>query len=153
MPDKTWKAKERRAAKIFGTCRQVGSGSLRVEGRSRSDSDHESLYIETKHRKSSSVRSLYDQTARLAKSEGKTPVLMLFDKGKPGGLLVLHEKDIETVLSTYLEARRDQNSSSLGESDPEALQTSLLSPHFSDLPNSPRIPDADAPTNNPSIFP
>jgi hypothetical protein len=93
----TWKRRERDAARLFGAERQPGSGSCGRNDRTRSDSTHQRLYIETKLRAESSVRSLWDKTAALARREGKTPVLMLYAKGKTGGLVVCHESHLLAI--------------------------------------------------------
>jgi hypothetical protein len=93
----TWKRREREAARMFGAERQPGSGSCGVPDRSRSDSTHDRLYIETKLRASSSVRTLWEKTAALARRERKTPLLMLYAKGKVGGLIVCHEMHLAAV--------------------------------------------------------
>jgi hypothetical protein len=93
----TWKRREREAARRFGAERQPGSGSCGDPSRSRSDSTHDRLYIETKLRASSSVRTLWEKTAALARREGKVPVLMLYAKGKVGGLVVCHEMHLAAV--------------------------------------------------------
>ncbi len=93
----TWKRRERNAARLFGAERQPGSGSGGRRDQTRSDSTHETLYIEAKLRASSAVRSLWEKTAAAAKLEGKTPLLMLYAKGKPGGLIVCHETHLASV--------------------------------------------------------
>jgi hypothetical protein len=93
----TWKRRERDAARLFGAERQPGSGSCGDPSRSCSDSTHDHLYIETKLRASSSVRTLWEKTAALARREGKTPLLMLYAKGKVGGLVVCHEMHLAAV--------------------------------------------------------
>lgn len=102
----TWKRRERNAAAIFGARRQVCSGSSGRPDRSRSDSTHERLYIETKMRASSAVRSLWESTKILAGNEGKVPVLIMYDKGKCGGLIVVHEDHAEEILVALIEGRR-----------------------------------------------
>lgn len=94
----TWKRRERDAARLFGAERQPLSGSAGRADRSRSDSTHGRLFIETKLRASSSVRTLWDETRRRARLEGKVPVLVLYAKGKPGGLVVCHEFDLAALL-------------------------------------------------------
>lgn len=93
----TWKAAERRVADYFGTVRQRLSGSSGREDESASDSKHPHLFIECKYRESHSVRSLFDATAKLAKKEMKTPVVVLVDKGKPGFLVCVHCDHLEEV--------------------------------------------------------
>jgi len=93
----TWKARERKAARLFGAERQPLSGSGGRPDQTRSDSTHPALFIETKLRASSAVRTLWEQTRELAKLEHKTPVLVLFAKGKRGGLVVAHADDLAIV--------------------------------------------------------
>jgi hypothetical protein len=93
----TWQRREREAARLFGVVRQPGSGSCGDPTRSRSDSTHDRLYIETKLRASSAVRTLWEQTQAPARREGKLPVLMLYTKGKVGGLVVCHEMHLAAV--------------------------------------------------------
>jgi hypothetical protein len=93
----TCKRRERHAARLFGAERQPGSGSCGDPDRSCSDSTHDRLYIETKLRANSSVRTLREKTAALAHCEGKTPLLMLYSKGRVGGLIVCHEMHLAAV--------------------------------------------------------
>jgi hypothetical protein len=100
----TWKRRERDAARLFGAERQPGSGSCGRSDQTRSDSTHERLYIETKLRAASSVRTLWEKTAALARLEAKTPVLMLYAKGKTGGLVVCHESHLRTIAAELITA-------------------------------------------------
>jgi hypothetical protein len=80
---RTWQRSEARAA-LFGTRRQPGSGSA---GRDNVDTRSDSTYPTLSWRPSSgrpTPRALHDQTKALARREGKTPVLALADKGRPG---------------------------------------------------------------------
>ena len=104
----TWKRRERDAARLFGAERQPLSGSAGRADRSRSDSTHDRLFVETKLRASSSVRTLWDETNRRARLEGKTPLLVLFAKGKPGGLVVCHEADLAELADALAVARGDR---------------------------------------------
>ena len=97
----TWQRREREAARLFGAARQPGSGSGGFPDRTRSDSTHDRLYIETKLRASSSARSLWEKTAALALREGKTPVVMLYAKGKTGGLVMVHEMHLAAVAAEF----------------------------------------------------
>ena len=72
-------------------------GIIRPRRSNRSDSTHPRLYVETKLRASSSVRTLWERTRDLARREGKTPVVILYSKGKPGGLIVVHQDDLATI--------------------------------------------------------
>jgi hypothetical protein len=93
----TWKRRERDGAAVFGARRQPGSGSSGRADQTRSDSTHERLSIETKLRAASAVRGLWEKTRDRARREGKTPVLILYAKGKPGGLIVAHQDDIVAI--------------------------------------------------------
>jgi hypothetical protein len=54
----SWKRRERNAAGLFGAQRQSLSGSSGRADRTRSDSTHPSLFIETKFQAASTVRTL-----------------------------------------------------------------------------------------------
>jgi len=93
----SWKRRERDDDAKFGARRKVLSGSSGRDDRTCSDSTHERLFTETKLRASSAVRSLWEKTRDLARKEGKTPVVILYDKHKQGGLIVVHEGDLLAV--------------------------------------------------------
>ena len=116
----SWKRRERDAARRFDAQRQVLSGSSGRGERSRSDSTHDRLFIETKLCASSAVRSLWEKTRELARRERKVPVLMLYAKGKPGGLIVVHEDDLGAVAD---ELRAEQEGSSRDQPSEEPAQT------------------------------
>ena len=92
-----WTARERQAARMFGAERQPCSGSSGRDDITRSDSTHDRLFIETKVKASSSMVSLFDSTREHARREGKTPVLMLATKGRPGFLVVCRADDLAAV--------------------------------------------------------
>jgi len=95
MPDKTWKKRERQAAGLLGVNRAPLSGG---NGRqTRSDSLHPSIFLETKMRAKCTARTLWNETKALAKAEGKIPVLALYEKGKHGALIVVHQDDLRAV--------------------------------------------------------
>jgi hypothetical protein len=102
----SWKRRERNAARLFGAQRQVLSGSSGRGDRGRSDTTHDRLFIEVKLRASWSVRSLWEKTRELARQEHKVPVLTLYTKGKPGGLVVVHENDLAAVASELANDRQ-----------------------------------------------
>lgn len=102
-----WKRRERDAARLFGTTRQVLSGAGGRSDRTRSDTTHDRLFVECKLRASSAVRSLWERVRKLARAEGKVPVLVLYAKGKAGGLVVVHEDDLAAV-AAELEALRQR---------------------------------------------
>lgn len=92
----TWKQRERDAAALFDSVRTPLSGSN--SGITASDSLHPELYIETKLRAKSSLRSLWANTAMKAAKEEKVPILVIYDKGKHGGLIVVHQDDLEEFI-------------------------------------------------------
>jgi hypothetical protein len=97
---------EERAAELFGCNRQIcsGSGTNGREDETGSDSTHETLYIESKLRDRHTVRTLHDGTKKKAAKERKTPVVVLFDKQRPGCLIVVHSDDLMTVVAEYAAA-------------------------------------------------
>ena len=105
MANKPWKQRERDAAGEFGAKRTIGSGSLGREDRTRSDSTHERLFIETKLRKVHAVVALWDKVAKLAKREKKTPVLLLAQHQRPGLWVFCKLDDLPIVTAEYAAAR------------------------------------------------
>src|SRR5262249_15615877 len=105
---RTWQLSEGRAAALFGCRRQVGSGSSGRDDLTGSDSTHETLYIESKLRDRPTVRTLHDGTKKKATKERKTPVVVLFDKQRPGCLIVVHSDDLAVVLAEYAAALPDE---------------------------------------------
>lgn len=78
--DKTWKAVERRVARMFGTERTPMSGGNSKH--TRADTLHDSIFIEIKHRKNGfHAVSLLKETIELAKLENKIPLVVLVPKG------------------------------------------------------------------------
>jgi hypothetical protein len=98
---RTWQRTEGRAAALFGCRRQPGSGSTGREDVTASDSTHPVFYIESKLRQCHTTRTLHDTTKKRATKEGKVPVLALFDKGRPGCLIVVHSDDLPIVAREY----------------------------------------------------
>lgn len=91
----TWKQRERQSAALFGSVRNplsCGHGGV-----TRSDSRHERLFLETKLRVKHTVVTLYDETAKLAKLEGKIPVVALAEKNRPGLWLLIKAEDMQSV--------------------------------------------------------
>jgi hypothetical protein len=89
--DSTWKALERKVAKLLGGVRNPLSGGA---GRhTRGDVIHPTLYVECKLRQSLSIWSWFKDTAEKAKVEGKIPILVIKEKSKKGELVVLDIKD------------------------------------------------------------
>ena len=95
MPDKAWKNRERLVAKFFGGMRNALSGiNSKV---THSDVIHDNLFIECKLRAKHTAVSLWDDTAKLAKEEGKTPVIALCEKNRPGFWVMVHSSDLEKI--------------------------------------------------------
>ena len=95
MPDKAWKNRERLVARFFGGVRNALSGiNSKV---THSDVVHDRLFIECKLRAKHSVISLWDDTAKLAKEEGKTPVIALCEKNRPGFWIMVHSSDLNKL--------------------------------------------------------
>lgn len=96
-----WKQRERAAAGLFGAKRQPCSGSSGRDDQTRSDSTHPRLFVETKLKANHAVRTLFDKTRELARKEGKTAVLALASKHKPGVLVCIHSDDLAAVLREF----------------------------------------------------
>jgi hypothetical protein len=47
---------------------------------------------------------LHDATKKLAVKEGKVPMLALFDKNRPGCLIVFHSDDLATFAAEFTKA-------------------------------------------------
>lgn len=104
---RTWQKAEGRVAALFGARRQVGSGSSGRDDLTRSDSTHPRLFLEVKLRQAHAVRSLHDEVKAHARREGKVPVVVLHDKGRPGALVCVHTDDLAEVLAEYAAAHAD----------------------------------------------
>jgi len=92
MPDKAWKALERRVATYFSTTRAPVGNNV-----TRADTFHEELYIEIKQRKNPSVWNLWEKTRDLAKKEDKSPVVCIQKKHHDGFLIVVHCDDLKAL--------------------------------------------------------
>src|SRR3990167_7405735 len=76
MPDRTWKARERQVAALFGSKRLSYSGSYGESG--GDDVLHKTLFIEVKYRKShEAIRMYREEVEKPAMLEGKRPVLVI----------------------------------------------------------------------------
>jgi hypothetical protein len=94
---RTWQKREGQAAKDLGANRNWGSGSSGVEGKSRSDSDHPRLFIECKLRAKHAAVTLWDDTHAKAAKEGKVPVVVLVEKGRPGRWYLVRDDHLQAV--------------------------------------------------------
>jgi len=100
MPDKTWKQRERQIAQFFGTVRNsLSGGNSKL---TRSDSCHDTLYVEAKHAKRHKIWSLYEEALPRAKKESKIPVLAMSKSNRQGFLIVFHSQDFKVICIKYL---------------------------------------------------
>jgi hypothetical protein len=95
MSNPLWKARERQAAKFFGSERNPLSGGMSKH--TRSDSLHEILFIEHKHSIRHAIISVWKKAKSLAKKESKIPVVTLSVKGEDGFWVLVHSSDLVAV--------------------------------------------------------
>tara|TARA_B100000700_G_scaffold275661_1_gene321654 strand:- start:569 stop:880 length:312 start_codon:yes stop_codon:yes gene_type:complete len=96
---RTWKKRESDVASFFkGTRTPLSGGNSKV---TRADVIHDQLFIECKLKKKHTVVTLWDSTADLAKTEGKTPVVALCEKNRPGFWLMVHSDDLEKLIGEF----------------------------------------------------
>ena len=106
MADKVWKQRERAVARFFGAKgRTPLSGGN--SGHTRSDTLHDSLFIEHKHSVRHAITTLWDKTKAMAVKEKKIPVVTLSVKGRPGFWILTHSSDLTAVGHQRLLARED----------------------------------------------
>ena len=92
---RTWKQRESNVANFFkGQRTPLSGGNSKI---TRSDVIHDELFIECKLKKKHSVVSLWDETNKLAKKEGKTPVIALCEKERPGFWVMVHSSDLDKL--------------------------------------------------------
>lgn len=95
MTEKAWKRAERDVAEFFGCNRTpLSGGSSR---HTRSDTLHAKLFIEVKYRKRHTAVALWDETAKLAAMEKKTPVVCLKEHGRPGFWILARSCDLPNL--------------------------------------------------------
>ena len=89
MSDKAWKDFERRVAAYFGgvRCPVLGTDT-------KADVNHDTLFIECKQRQKHAVVTLWDTVKTRAEKEGKTPVVCLSEKNRPGFWIMVHSDDL-----------------------------------------------------------
>ena len=92
---RTWKKRESNVADLFqGQRTPLSGGNSKI---TRSDVIHEDLFIECKLKKKHTVITLWDETKKLAIKEGKTPVIALCEKERPGFWIMVHSSDLEKL--------------------------------------------------------
>jgi len=105
MPDKAWKAFERRIAKSLGTHRTPLSG---IGSRhTRSDTLHPHLYVECKDTAKSATCKLFRQTRIRAGAENKTPVVALHWKWHTGSVAVIDWNFFLQLWESYIDILRE----------------------------------------------
>ena len=99
MPDKTWKAVERRVAKMFGGQRNPLSGgnSRHTQG----DVIHPMFFIEVKHRAKIPFLKIWLDTKQKAKKEGKIPVLIVHQKGSQNYVAVVDAEYLARLIEAW----------------------------------------------------
>ena len=95
MSDKAWKQRERDVAEFFHGQRNPLSG--RNSKHTAADVIHDSFFIECKLMEKNSVISLWDKVKALAEKEGKTPVVCLCEKNRPGFWILVKSEDFLKV--------------------------------------------------------
>jgi len=92
---RTWKQRESDVANFFkGERTPLSGGNSKV---TRADVIHDKLFVECKLKKKHTVVTLWDNTAKLAKIEGKIPVVALCEKNRPGFWVMVHSTDLEKI--------------------------------------------------------
>ena len=95
LPNKSWKDAERKVAKAFGGERNPLSG--RSGKHTAADVIHPSLFIEVKHPKRIPAHTLWEKTKKLAKAEGKTPLIVFKEKGKREEVVMCRLRDLKSI--------------------------------------------------------
>ena len=107
-PTKTWKNRERSVAKWFGASgRTPLSGGN--SGHTRSDTLHESLFIEHKHRRRWSLVTLWNKVFRLARLEDKIPVITISEHGQPGFWVFCHSSDLTAIANQRILTKKEKS--------------------------------------------
>lgn len=112
MSSHRWKQIEAIFAGFFGTRRTPLSGGN--SGITRSDSLHSDLFIEAKQRKNPAVMNLFEKTAKLAKLEGKIPVLGIHRKGCRIWLIVCSITDLKKIAAEQVKGVTNEEVNRLG---------------------------------------
>ncbi len=95
VPNKNWKAIERRIAGFFGTVRTPLSGqNSRHTG---SDTLHNNLFIEIKMRKRIPFLKTFKDTIKLSQKENKIPLVVFVEKGSQTPILMCRLHDLTEI--------------------------------------------------------
>jgi|1_EtaG_2_1085319.scaffolds.fasta_scaffold17320_3 hypothetical protein len=102
----TWKKIEREEAAKFGAKRNRLSGGSGRDDCSRSDSTSETIFLEVKARKGGfATTNLWQDTQKLAKKEGKIPLVVLRELGLHKSWYLMEEKDMLKICTEYMKAK------------------------------------------------
>lgn len=105
MPDKAWKAFERRIAKSLGTVRTPLSGG--ASRHTTSDTLHPDLYVECRYRASSALFRWWFVVRQSAIKERKVPIMAMHLKGAKKSLAVIEWRIFLKLWEAYdLQQRR-----------------------------------------------
>ena len=97
MADKTWKRRERASAAYWHGRRTPLSGANSGHGTAADVLGVPGLFVEVKARAAIALLRIWDKVATTAAREGRRPVLHLYENGRKGGWLLLHEDDLHAV--------------------------------------------------------
>ena len=115
MTDKSWKAFERKVAKITGGRRIPASGSAQFEGE-LGDVFHKSFEIECKWRSKLQIASWFREVRERANRSGKIPLLVVHEKGmQSANLAVLRLEDLYRLMGDkgYAKKKEEEQTDSL----------------------------------------
>ncbi|MEW5760540.1 MAG: hypothetical protein AB1779_07225 [Candidatus Thermoplasmatota archaeon] len=104
MPDKVWKAMERRVAKKLGGKRVPCSGIGQIKG----DVFHSFFEVECKYRRKFALKKWFDDLRSRAKESGKIPILVVKMKGQHSEFVVLDLKYFVSIFEESKRCRRDE---------------------------------------------
>ena len=95
MADKSWKALERRVAKMLNTQRTPLSGGN--SKMTQSDTLSDKYYVEIKYRKKIPFLKVFNDTVEKARKEGKKPIVVFHEAGTKRNIVMLDLNDfVET---------------------------------------------------------
>ena len=92
---KAWKDAEYRAAEALGGQRIALSGGRGAK--SKGDVELPGWYVEVKYRKLFSIFSQFLEVEKVAKKEGKNPLLIITERNRHGQLAIMRIDDFATL--------------------------------------------------------
>lgn len=104
MPDKTWKANERKVARYWG-CRRKGP----MQEKDANDIDHPHIHCQVKYSKHTpSNVKICDRAKAKTKKNGKIPCVAYCVKDRPGFFITCHNSDLQALAHQRKLAVRDE---------------------------------------------